>query len=105
MEFAQDVARKLAESYREHGDTLPPALEATLDGSSAGFVSDRGAKGSHEIWWNPATGLSELLVHEASAFVREPLARIKLPVRVPFAFHGSWAEAEVLDAAVAAQSA
>ena len=74
------------------------------------FVQRRGATEENDgylltIWWNPATGLSELLVHEASAFVREPLARIKLPVRVPFAFHGSWAEAEVLDAAVAAQSA
>ena len=31
MEIAQDVARKLAESYLEHGDKLPVALEATLD--------------------------------------------------------------------------
>ncbi len=29
MEIAQDVARKLVESYREHGDDLPPALQAT----------------------------------------------------------------------------
>ena len=27
MEIAQDVARKLIESYIEHGDPLPPALE------------------------------------------------------------------------------
>jgi len=26
MEIAQDVARKLVESYLEHGDELPPAL-------------------------------------------------------------------------------
>ena len=26
-EIAQDVARKIAESCREHGDPLPPALE------------------------------------------------------------------------------
>ncbi len=26
LEIAQDVARKLVESYREHGDPLPPAL-------------------------------------------------------------------------------
>ena len=26
MEIAQDVARKLIESYIEHGDALPPAL-------------------------------------------------------------------------------
>ena len=28
MEIAQDVARKLLESYLEHGDELPPALRA-----------------------------------------------------------------------------
>lgn len=27
MEIAQDVARKLIESYVEHGDPLPPALQ------------------------------------------------------------------------------
>lgn len=26
VEIAQDVARKIVESYREHGDPLPPAL-------------------------------------------------------------------------------
>ncbi len=26
IEIAQDVARKLIDSYREHGDELPPAL-------------------------------------------------------------------------------
>lgn len=29
LEIAQDVARKLIESYREHGDGLPAALTAT----------------------------------------------------------------------------
>jgi predicted RNase H-like HicB family nuclease len=28
MEIAQDVARKLIQSYEEHGDELPPALKA-----------------------------------------------------------------------------
>ena len=28
LEIAQDVARKLVESYIEHGDELPPALKA-----------------------------------------------------------------------------
>lgn len=27
MEIAQDVARKLVESYIEHGDPLPPAVQ------------------------------------------------------------------------------
>jgi len=29
LEIAQDVARKLIESYIEHGDPLPPRLQAT----------------------------------------------------------------------------
>lgn len=28
LEIAQDVARKLVESYHEHGDELPPSLRA-----------------------------------------------------------------------------
>lgn len=30
MEIAQDVARKLIESYLEHGDPLPPKIAALL---------------------------------------------------------------------------
>jgi predicted RNase H-like HicB family nuclease len=33
IEIAQDVARKLIESYVEHGDPLPPALTGKEDGS------------------------------------------------------------------------
>ncbi len=34
LEIAQDVARKLIESYQEHGDELPPALKkaSTVNG-------------------------------------------------------------------------
>ena len=31
LDIAQDVARKLVESYREHGDELPAALKASPD--------------------------------------------------------------------------
>ena len=30
MEIAQDVARKLLEAYLEHGDPLPPKIQAAL---------------------------------------------------------------------------
>lgn len=33
IEIAQDVARKLIESYREHGDELPPALRSASLGT------------------------------------------------------------------------
>jgi antitoxin HicB len=31
LEIAQDVARKLIESYQEHGDPLPPKIAATMN--------------------------------------------------------------------------
>jgi len=33
LEIAQDVARKLIESYLEHGDELPPKLKAAAPAS------------------------------------------------------------------------
>ncbi len=30
LEIAQDVAHKLIESYKEHGDPLPPSLKAGI---------------------------------------------------------------------------
>ncbi|MDH6219559.1 carotenoid oxygenase family protein [Streptomyces pseudovenezuelae] len=56
------------------------------------------------LWWNRETGLSELLVHDAADLRRTPLARVKLPSRVPFGFHGNWADQTTLDQAVAARS-
>lgn len=38
MEIAQDVARKLIESYREHGDPMPPGV-----GADAGLRPDEHA--------------------------------------------------------------
>jgi carotenoid cleavage dioxygenase len=72
------------------------------------FVPRRGATEENDgyllsVWWNPGTGLSELLVHDAVDLVKEPLARVKLPVRVQQSAHGTWADAERLDAAIAAQ--
>lgn len=55
------------------------------------------------LWWDRATGLSELLIHDAADLRAQPRARVKLPVRVPFGFHGNWADQSVLDRAVAAQ--
>lgn len=33
LEIAQDVARKLIESYHEHGDELPPTLQVAAPAS------------------------------------------------------------------------
>ncbi|WP_234439799.1 carotenoid oxygenase family protein [Streptomyces bicolor] len=72
------------------------------------FVARENARGEDDgyllsLWWNRATDLSELLVHDAADLRRTPLARVKLPSRVPFGFHGSWADHHVLDRAIAAK--
>jgi carotenoid cleavage dioxygenase len=42
------------------------------------------------------SGKSELVVLDASRFEAAPLARVALPQRVPFGFHGSWIPDEAL---------
>ncbi|GAA4704877.1 carotenoid oxygenase family protein [Phytohabitans rumicis] len=71
------------------------------------FVARDGARGEDggyllSVWWNRSTNLSELLIHDAADLRRTPLARVKLPARVPFGFHGNWADHATLDNAVAA---
>ena len=38
LEIAQDVARKLVESYLEHGDALPPALSRAVPQRTVALV-------------------------------------------------------------------
>ena len=40
LEIAQDVARKLFDSYREHGDELPPLLRAPTSPLGEMFIPD-----------------------------------------------------------------
>ena len=53
------------------------------DGYVVSFVTDKDA------------GTSEVLVLDAKNFARPPLARVKLPCRVPAGFHGVWADAKM----------
>jgi carotenoid cleavage dioxygenase len=39
---------------------------------------------------NPDRGAADLLILAAQDFTGEPVARIRLPGRVPLGFHGSW---------------
>ena len=44
----------------------------------------------HETWPLPLTVNTSLVISDASNFANDPVARVKLPQRVPFGFHGSW---------------
>ncbi|WP_406432397.1 carotenoid oxygenase family protein [Streptomyces sp. NBC_00631] len=45
------------------------------------------------------------LIDHATDLGRTPLARVRLPSRVPFGFHGNWADHATLDRAVATLTA
>ena len=56
------------------------------DGYVVSFVSDAG------------TGDSEVVVLDARNLSAEPLARVKLPQRVPVGFHACWVDGDQLPA-------
>ena len=66
------------------------------DAAEAVFVSAEGADPNSDEGWvmtyvfDEATNSSEFVVLDASNFAKEPVARVKLPQRVPYGFHGSW---------------
>ena len=44
--------------------------------------------------YEPSTHTSDLWIMDATALARGPVAKIKLPVRVPIGFHGVWVPGE-----------
>jgi carotenoid cleavage dioxygenase len=62
------------------------------------FVPASGAPDEDSGWYlgyvyDPARDGSDLIILDASDFAGEPVARIKLPTRVPYGFHGNWINA------------
>jgi carotenoid cleavage dioxygenase len=60
------------------------------------FVPAAGADGDSDEGWlmsyihDDRAGASELQIVDATDFTGKAVARVKLPQRVPFGFHGSW---------------
>ena len=59
------------------------------------FVPGSGTADESNGWYigyvhDPARDGSDLVIIDASDFAAQPVARIKLPHRVPFGFHGNW---------------
>ena len=74
-------------------------LHSYGEGASPGepvFVAAPGADADSDDGWlmsyvyDDGSGRSELQILDASNFTAAPVARVKLPQRVPFGFHGSW---------------
>jgi carotenoid cleavage dioxygenase len=70
-------------------------------GGEGVFVPRPGAKAEDDGWLltfvhDEGENRSELVVLETQAFSRPPVARILLPARVPYGFHGTWLEERVL---------
>jgi carotenoid cleavage dioxygenase len=64
-------------------------------GGEAIFVPRPGSTDEDDGWlltyvFDSSTQKSELVVLHAQAFDADPIARILLPARVPFGFHGAW---------------
>ncbi|NHO29786.1 carotenoid oxygenase family protein [Acetobacter farinalis] len=60
------------------------------------FVQKPDAVAEDEGWimsyvYDASRNLSDVVILDAQDFAGEPLATIRLPVRVPFGFHGGWA--------------
>lgn len=68
---------------------------AGLHVGEALFVPDESAAGELDGWllflaFNEARNQSDLVVVDARDFTGAPVARVELPYRVPFGFHGVW---------------
>ena len=64
-------------------------------GSEPVFVKDPSGKAEDDGWvlsyvYQPEADKSEVVIIDSRAFEEGPVARIHLPVRVPYGFHGNW---------------
>jgi len=70
-------------------------------GSECVFVPRAADSAEGDGWvltyvWDARSNTSDLVIIDTNNFDGEPVAKVKLPVRVPFGFHGSWiAQAEL----------
>jgi carotenoid cleavage dioxygenase len=65
------------------------------------FVQETSSSGEDEGWamgfvYDDASDTTDLVILDASDLAKPPVARVHLPRRVPFGFHGSWIDDSVM---------
>jgi carotenoid cleavage dioxygenase len=70
-------------------------------GGEAVFVPRPGGKAEDDGWlvtyvYDRASNKSEMIVIDGQDFTARPVARVLLPARVPYGFHGTWLPGKVL---------
>jgi carotenoid cleavage dioxygenase len=78
------------------GESCAHEFGAGRSPSEGVFVADSESAGEDEGWlltylYDKADNASEVVVLDAQNPTNAPVARVKLPQRVPFGFHGCWA--------------
>ncbi|MBH8562131.1 carotenoid oxygenase family protein [Nostoc sp. CENA67] len=86
----------------DHGSSQTHEFGQERYGSEAVFVPRPGATDEDEGWlltfvFDELTKTSELIVLDAQDIIAEPVARILIPQRVPYGFHGTWIDQKNLN--------
>jgi carotenoid cleavage dioxygenase len=83
----------------ETGKTEIHSFEPNCYGGEAVFVPHPQAQSEDHGWlltfiYDEASNSSELIVLDAQNFTQNAIARIIMPQRVPYGFHGAWVDSE-----------
>jgi carotenoid cleavage dioxygenase len=79
----------------ERSETISHDFGETCQAAEPVFIPKKNAKSEDDGFvvgfvYDKTTDLSDFVVLDAQNFSEAPLARVTLPQRVPFGFHGSW---------------
>jgi carotenoid cleavage dioxygenase len=80
----------------QRGSSETHAMGAGRSAGECVFVPAAGSDPDGDEGWvmtyvyDAGSNTSEFVIIDATRFADEPVARVKLPQRVPFGFHGSW---------------
>jgi len=93
---AETLGASLIKYDLESGQSWTHDLGPNRQGGEPVFAASTASGAAEDDGWvmnfvyDKATDSSEMVIADASNFEAPPVARIKIPQRVPFGFHGSW---------------